>query len=160
VSSDEQNRLAALHVQATSAFDKLVAALSSGALALSITFVHQLAPNPHHAGYLLASWVLFAAALVASLWSFLTSERAASAYYYAVGDGDVPRSKWEVATQVLNWAAALMLTAAVALLVLFAWKNVPAVSPKKSPSSTAIVKTTGNPVLRPKPAKESPKKGK
>ena len=55
-------------------FDKAMLTLSAGALGLSITFIHNIAPNPQCINLLIISWCFFTIALLCTLSSFLTSQ--------------------------------------------------------------------------------------
>lgn len=55
----------------TTAFDKLITTLSAGALGLSITFIHDIAPTPKETHWLALAWLGFGFALVLNLISYL-----------------------------------------------------------------------------------------
>jgi len=66
------------HLDGSKQFDKMISTLSAGALALSITFINQIAPSPKPCTiYLLViSWILFLSSLFLTLVSFLKSQDA------------------------------------------------------------------------------------
>jgi hypothetical protein len=57
-------------------FDKYLITLSAGALALSITFVHEISPHPVNTRALIVAWSSFALCLIVMLISFLCSQKA------------------------------------------------------------------------------------
>jgi hypothetical protein len=63
------------HHTASQDFDKAVMTLAGGALALSITFIHEIAPHPKHHGWLAASWSALALSLLLVFVSFLASQQ-------------------------------------------------------------------------------------
>jgi hypothetical protein len=119
--AEERRRLTNLHEKMTDSFDRAVMTLAGGALAVSITFIHEVAPHPKHTKVLAWAWIFFGLSLVVILWSFLTSERAIAKMYGQIGqEDDIPRGK---ITGYLNWISAGAFVVGVAFLVLFAWLN-------------------------------------
>lgn len=59
-------------------FDKAILTLAAGALALSITFINQIAPypKPESIYFLIGAWSLFCLSMLSTLISFLTSQKA------------------------------------------------------------------------------------
>ncbi|MBI4823181.1 MAG: hypothetical protein HY805_02990 [Nitrospirae bacterium] len=59
-------------------FDKAILTLAAGALALSITFIKQIAPDPKPVSkyFLLGAWIFFCLSMLSTLISFLTSQKA------------------------------------------------------------------------------------
>jgi len=57
-------------------FDKAILTLAAGALALSITFINQIAPEPkpNSVIFLITAWSLFALSILSTLISFLSSQ--------------------------------------------------------------------------------------
>lgn len=92
---------------ATRDFDRTVVALASGALGLSIAFIHDIAPHPVHEGWLAIAWSLLSASLIANLASLLTSHHALRwemrHYDDAVGEAGGWLGKVTIG---LNWFAA------------------------------------------------------
>ena len=58
----------------TTAFDKVITTLSSAALALSITFIHDIAPTPKDEHWLALGWLGFGGSLVVNLISYLVGQ--------------------------------------------------------------------------------------
>lgn len=58
-------------------FDKLIVTLSGGALALSLTFIKDISPNPNpNSKWLVfAAWICFTVSLISTLFSHLTSHK-------------------------------------------------------------------------------------
>jgi len=63
------------HGESARSFDKTLATLSSGALAISVTFVNVIAPAPTQTLILGLAWGGFALALLTNLLSFFLAER-------------------------------------------------------------------------------------
>jgi len=119
----ERKRLTDLHEKATDAFDRAIMTLSGGALAVSLTFIHDVARHPTHKWTLATAWSCFAASLLLILSSFLTSERAIVRMVKQLDEEteEIPRGRL---TDVLNWGAALAFVVGVIFLVLFALLNI------------------------------------
>lgn len=75
---EERKQLIAAERKTAQQFDKAILTLAAGALALSITFINQIAPNPkpHSVYFLIGAWILFCSSLLSTLISFLTSQDA------------------------------------------------------------------------------------
>jgi magnesium-transporting ATPase (P-type) len=73
---EERKQLIEAERETAQQFDKAILTLAAGALALSITFINQIAPNPkpHSIYFLVGAWILFCASLLSTLISFLTSQ--------------------------------------------------------------------------------------
>jgi magnesium-transporting ATPase (P-type) len=73
---EERKQLITVERDTAQQFDKAILTLAAGALALSITFINQIAPNPrpHSVYFLIGAWILFCASLLSTLTSFLTSQ--------------------------------------------------------------------------------------
>lgn len=73
---EERKQLIAAERETAQQFDKAILTLAAGALALSITFINQIAPNPkpHSVYFLIGAWILFCSSLLSTLISFLTSQ--------------------------------------------------------------------------------------
>jgi len=73
---EERKQLIAAERETAQQFDKAILTLAAGALALSITFINQIAPNPkpHSVYFLIGAWILFCFSLLSTLISFLTSQ--------------------------------------------------------------------------------------
>jgi hypothetical protein len=112
------------HRRSSEAYDKAVMTLSGGALAISLTFIHDVAPQPKHKGWIAWSWGLLALSLLLILVSFVASQ-------YAIGRQirEVDRLRvlqWNLAgrmTAGLNFASGLAFIAGVTCMVRFAWFN-------------------------------------
>jgi hypothetical protein len=110
--------------RASSAFDKAVTALAAGGLALSITFVRDIAPELKETWRLGIAWVALVGALLCSMASFFTSEQA---HRHLIGQlelgEDLTRDAWGVATLVLNVKAGLGVAIGAGFLAYFAFGN-------------------------------------
>lgn len=120
---DYRQWLVQAHHAAAQDFDKAVTVLAGGALALSITFIHDIAPNPTHEGWLGTGWGFFAGALLATFLSYLASQ---AAILKRIEEYD--RQEWGfnwagVLTTALNGVAAIGVVAGFVCLVVFALHN-------------------------------------
>jgi hypothetical protein len=120
----DRERLLALHESTTQAFDKAIMTLSGGALAVSISFIHDVAHHPRHRGIIGASWALFVLSLLLILWSFLTSERASRRMIHQMADPDTELIPEGRMTDWLNWCSAGSFLGGAVCLVLFAVLNI------------------------------------
>ena len=107
-------------------FDRAIITLSSGGLAISLVFVHDVAPHPRCTQWLVAGWSLFTVSLVLILLSFLVSMSALRREMNRI-DKNEDRSKPLIRTRLtawFNWASAVALIAGVGALLVFASRNV------------------------------------
>lgn len=72
----ERTRLSAGKQEQAKTYDQTILTYSAGAIALSITFLDKVIKNPNARGWLYTSWILFAVAMLSTLYSFLASQRA------------------------------------------------------------------------------------
>jgi hypothetical protein len=109
---------------ASTAFDKAVTTLAAGGLALSITFVHDIAPEPVKTGRLAIAWTAFTLTLLFSMASFLTAGYAHRHLIKQLDKGqELTLGGWGVATHILNLLSALGVTAGAAFMAYFAFAN-------------------------------------
>jgi len=75
---DERRALIQAEKTGSQQFDKAILTLAAGALAISLTFVQNLAPHPEKwtIWFLSISWVAFILSILSTLCSFLTSQSA------------------------------------------------------------------------------------
>lgn len=75
---EERKQLIASERDTAQQFDKAILTLAAGALALSITFINQIAPQPkpYSIYWLIIAWSFFCLSLLSTLISFLTSQAA------------------------------------------------------------------------------------
>jgi hypothetical protein len=121
---EDKKRLQAANYAASRDFDTAVRALSGGALAVSIAFVHQIAHNPGHTWLLGLSWTLFAASLACNLISFLTGERVSRRMLHEMADPETIEIEEGKVTDRLNWASLFSFIGGLISLVLFALLNI------------------------------------
>jgi hypothetical protein len=118
--------------EAARSFDKAMITLSAGALALSITFVKNIAPNASKEWLLFAAWAAFALALVVILVSFVCSQ-AGMRRQRQIIDKDFTRACraseqrncWQKIVSGLNLTSIVIFVVGVILLALFAGSNLP-----------------------------------
>jgi hypothetical protein len=130
--AERQRAIVAFEADVTAAsasFDKIVSYLAGGSLALSITFLHDIAPNPVHQGWLALAWTSLWVALIASMLSFLASDSAHRSVINKLYAGDELvgmdpgwRSKM---TSTFNWASAIGVVVGTGSLAWFAFANLP-----------------------------------
>lgn len=105
-------------------FDKVMVSLSGGALAISITFINQIAPEPKNFYLCIAAWVSFAIAMTCTLISFRTTQEAmreqAIILERVLNEGSsFGVNKWDIWTKRLNNCSLITFVMGVALLILF-----------------------------------------
>ena len=118
--------------EAARGFDKAMITLSAGALALSITFVKNIAPNPANEWLLFVAWAGFTSSLFFILASFLCSQ-AGMRRQREIIDADFNRdckareqkNCWQKAVIGLNTLSMISFVVGVILLALFAGSNLP-----------------------------------
>ncbi len=101
-------------------YDRAILTLSSGTLALSATFLHDIAPNPVgcSVGLLVASWIFLVVAIVAIVVSYLSSQQAHRA---TMGDKDASRPT--NVTRALTYFAGEGSVGGIVLFAIFALVN-------------------------------------
>lgn len=127
---DERKMLIEAIKDSASSFDKAILTFGSGAFAISIAFLKDIAPNPHPNTLPLLgwSWLLFAASLVLILVAFVMSQKACNAQIDISYDELVKRMErrkngWGIATTILNYLSILVLALAFLLSGLFVYWN-------------------------------------
>jgi len=129
---DERRVLIEAELSQSSAFDKYLLVLSSGALALSLTFVREVAPSPKASTYafLVLAWLSFALAIGSTLTSMLLSQKALrhqrDIHDEAMRGGDWPPTKHTRLSSwvgMCNWLSLVCFVAGAALLSVFGAVN-------------------------------------
>jgi divalent metal cation (Fe/Co/Zn/Cd) transporter len=121
VDDDERKLLIDAKRDAARSFDQTMITLSGGALALSLTFVQQLATKPAQwRAVLSASWVSFGIALLSILVSFLLFQYAVDARIRLDETRAVAWDKWARRT---NWLSLTTFTLGVVGLLIFSVQN-------------------------------------
>jgi heme exporter protein D len=116
--------LVAAHQKSSESYDKALMTLAGGALALSITFLHDIAPKPVHKGWLAWSWALLALSLLLTVASFLLSQKAILREIAKRDAHDAsPANRWTRGTTTLNVLSGLLFILGVSCLVRFAFYN-------------------------------------
>ena len=139
MSSDEQNEqgkytwmLMDWERTASTSFDKAMLTLSAGALTLSLTYLKGLSTGPPWHWMLKTCWIMFAASLLSTSWSFLFSQHAMRRQREIPPLGN-PKphntksesNRWAAVTNHLNWVSAGCFTLGVVLLTLYAISGAP-----------------------------------
>ena len=109
-------------------FDKVMISLAGGALAISITFINQIAPDPKSFWLCISAWIGFTLALLCTLLSLGTSREAMTRQVkdldrvFADG-GKFKKNSWDTGTVILNNAAISSFIVGVAFLIFFVAKQ-------------------------------------
>ena len=113
-------------------FDKAILTLAAGALALSITFIKQIAPHPKSQSiyFLIAAWVLFCLSLLSTLISFLTSQGACRRQREIldsdiIGKNHDNKNSSAIWTNRLNYLSITFFIFGVIFLIIFSIFNIP-----------------------------------
>jgi nitrate reductase NapE component len=139
---DYRKALEKVYERQSETYDKTIVTLSGGALALSITFVHEIvkSPLPETLWLLATAWGAFACSILASLVSLLTSQWALRKAMCQVDLNTIhverPGAWRSWLTSFLNIAACLMFILGVALIASFCFKNLALVSHESAPGIT------------------------
>jgi hypothetical protein len=120
---DYRKTLIEAQAAASAAFDKAIMTLSGGALAISLTFIHDVAPHPKRQRLMLTSWSFLAFSLLIIVASFIASEHASWRALAAYDAGTAHPHGWGTFVAILNIIAGAAFIAGVAFLVAFAVYN-------------------------------------
>jgi len=127
--ADEKFEQAKMLIEASEAsshsFDKAILTLASGAFALSLVFLKDVAPVLNKSTlYLLKwGWSFFALCLVCILVSFQTSQIACNHLLKRIYKENVEKNKWGTITRILNWTSIVSLIAAIIFMGTFFYAN-------------------------------------
>ena len=122
--SSWRDHLVSADHQASRDYDRTVTTLASGALAISLVFIHDVAPHPGYIGWVVAAWGGFGLSLLLILASFLTSMDALRSEIRALDENrDTDLTFSTTTTMRLNRGAMVALVLGVVCLVLFAGLN-------------------------------------
>ena len=116
-------------------FDKAILTLAAGALAISITFINQIAPHPKPwtICFLAWGWVAFVTSLISTLISFLTSQKACRKQIAMLeydffdkkeSESNKQKNNWVIWTSRLNIASIVTFVIGVILLLIFSFSNI------------------------------------
>lgn len=156
-------------------FDKSVLTLSSAGLGLSVSFLKDIGGTVSWPWVLYGSWMLFVAATLSTMASFLVSAKALDAHKtlarkaYIEGDEKAFAAKnpWDICTRWLNYISAATFGMALIATIVFVITNVKegdmaSSTPKASASNGEhvtkglTVPTMQRPVATPAPAASAP----
>ena len=121
----ERSRLIELSNRSIEQFDKGILTISTGALALSITFVKNLIPNPINNTkiFLILTWIFLGSSMLITLFSFLLSHQA---FIKAIKDLGVEKQKFNfftLSTHIFNFLSAISLITGFTFWGIFILKN-------------------------------------
>lgn len=180
----ERTKLIEIETKSAEQYDKAMLTLSAGALALSITFVEKIAPNPDpNTNWLIGwSWICFIIAMLGTVSSFLTSQAACRKQRdlwdkRVKGINTTPidqeKNSFSDATRWFNGSSFFFFFVGVILLAIFSFENLPSgkktamSKEKKQPDIKNVTdpQKTGAGVVPPKPpvnprGSDSPKDSK
>lgn len=130
---EERKGLIDAEMATSRTYDRYVLILASGALALSLTFLREIARNPRPSSYVLLgfAWALFALTIAAGLSSILCSQKAfrrrLEILEGARAEREYPSREqtcWDRAVGILNLISMFTFLVGSALLLLFAGLNI------------------------------------
>ena len=127
---DHRNLLIDADRESARSFDKAMITLPAGALALTITFIDKISPNPTDTWLLYIVWSSFVLSLLSILISFLTSQSAIKTDIEKLDDelNDITTDNKNCAscwTNLLNRFSIGLFIVGVSFLVVFAIINLP-----------------------------------
>jgi hypothetical protein len=165
---EERKLLIELERSGSESFDKTITTLSAGALGLSITFIHEIAPTPRGETIwlMIVAWSGFGLALLVTLFSFLLSQSAMRKQrelldedYKGIQNPEGRPSWTAKVTNILNWSSIVFFTVGVISLATFTVENLPEkekpMADKPDKATTSIEKKGIVPPMP--PVKEAPK---
>lgn len=118
------DRLIASHDAMSASFDRTLTTLAGGSLALSISFVTDIATQPSSVWAIRSSWVAMAVSLALILVSYAFSIEVHRRVIEAEGSYD-SQPKWvRRGVTTMNWLSGIAFIVGAALLVFFAFVNV------------------------------------
>ena len=127
---EERKTLIEMEVRSAESFDKAMITLSAGALGLSITFLHDIAPHPRLIWLLWIAWGGFILSLLSTLLSFLLSQWACRRQRDILDSRsrNEPQATEQPnrpaqATGILNWASIICFIAGVVFMAIFSIRN-------------------------------------
>lgn len=105
----------------TEKLDGAILTLSSGFLALSVTFLKDY--SAEHIWLLITSWIVFCLTILSTLASFICSRVGLNVQLELVQEKRTEENKWLRPTQILNIAPSIAFSVAIVLVVVFVSLN-------------------------------------
>jgi len=135
LTAEERKSLTELYGKALEGFDKTIVTTASGSLVLSVTFLHDIAPNPPPGSWttLWLGWCFLVLSLAVMILSMLSGQRALEA---ALAETEDKTSVFTTLTTGLNLTSAIFLILGLVGLAWFAASNVFAPKPMSSNAPT------------------------
>lgn len=129
---DERKQLIDAERETAQQFDKAILTLAAGALALSITFIKQIAPHPKSQSiyFLIVAWILFSFSILSTLISFLVSQ-AACRRQREILDQDISEKERKIKNNAADWTNRLnylsiaFFILGIVFLIIFSAINLP-----------------------------------
>lgn len=127
---DERKVLLEGRSNAVRSLEKTIVTLAAGGLALSITFLHDIAPHPHQTGWIIASWTLLFLSLLFMLTVFMLGVYAydkdiASLAAEKAGEEENRPLGLILVLQILEWSALGLFILGGVFFAIFALVNLP-----------------------------------
>lgn len=128
----ERTLLVEMEQKSADQHDKAILTIASGGLALSVTFLKDIAPHPLSETwkYLGAAWVCFVVGILTILLSFQTSQSACRKQRDFLDDlyqkgtaSEAEKNWWSSWTNWLNWGSYALVFFAIVFFTLFSWLN-------------------------------------
>ncbi|MDE1889230.1 MAG: hypothetical protein KGJ87_07580 [Planctomycetota bacterium] len=129
---EERKQLIGAERETAQQFDKAILTLAAGALALSITFIKQIAPHPKSQSiyFLIAAWTFFSLSILSTLISFLKSQDACRRQREILDqdrlskphDNKNSAANW---TNRFNWLSIVFFISGIISLIIFSVFNIP-----------------------------------
>jgi len=126
---DERRTLIEAEQKGAQQFDKAILTLAGGALAISLTFIKNIAPHPKvETIYLLkCAWIAFILSLLSTLCSFLTSQSAYRKQRDIIESEESHNEKnvYAICTKWLNIFSIIFFILGIVFLSIFCIENIP-----------------------------------
>lgn len=123
---DERKILIQTNKETSQQFDKYILTLSAGALAISITFLENIVPNPDENTliYLILGWLVFILSMLATLISFIISQKACDKQIDLLESPKDDKNNWSIWTQRLNILSIICFVGGAIFLSIFSILNI------------------------------------
>lgn len=165
---DERRTLIEAEQKGAQQFDKAILTLGAGALAISLTFIKNIAPNPQAWTiiWLASAWIAFILSLLSTLCSFLTSQSACRKQidilendFLSSNDPKKSNNKFAVWTNRLNIFSIISFILGIIFLAVFSIGNITIMKEGKMSNGTEKIQVEEGYVPRKVPQKPPDERG-